>query len=107
MKRSDGGFNARRLRPRGPGNWRWRLIGTVAVALALLGLLLLLGGVASLLGHPPGIGDLYQSTQGSAITAVAGLLVLWLGFNLWRRCRRRLRQGNSLNLSPHLMKKHD
>jgi len=35
------------------------------------------------------------------------LLLLWLGVRFWRRSRIRLRRGRELNLSPHLMKKHD
>ena len=35
------------------------------------------------------------------------VLLLWLGVRFWRRSRIRLRRGRELNLSPHLMKKHD
>jgi len=35
------------------------------------------------------------------------LLFLYFGVSLWRRCRRRARQSRELNMSPHLMKKHD
>lgn len=36
-----------------------------------------------------------------------GLVVLYLGIWFWRRSRLRLRRSRELNLSPHLMKKHD
>ena len=36
-----------------------------------------------------------------------GHALLWLGVRLWRHSRIRLRRGRELNLSPHLMKKHD
>ena len=79
MKISDG-FDARRLRPKGPSNWRLRLGVAFAALLALCGLLLSLAG---------------------------GLLILWLGIWWWRRCRRRMHQPLSLNIASHLMKKHD
>lgn len=107
MKISDGGFNARRLRPRGPGTWRMRLVAAFAALLATFGILLTMAGIASLLGHAPALGDLNSTPTGSAVITVVGLLVLYVGVSLWRRCRRRLRQGRSLNMSPHLMKKHD
>jgi hypothetical protein len=107
MKISDGGFDARRLRPRGNGNWRVRIVAAFAALLATLGVLLTLAGVGSLLGHAPPMGDLNATRLGSAIVTAVGLLVLYLGVGLWRRCRRRLRQGRALNMSPHLMKKHD
>lgn len=107
MKISDGGFNARRLRPRGQGTWRVRLVAGLAAVLATLGVLLTMAGIASLLGHAPAIGDLNATTVGSGVLTAVGLLVLWLGVSLWRACRRRLRRGSALNMSPHLMKKHD
>lgn len=107
MKISDGGFNARRLRPRGPGTWRVRLVAGFAAVLATAGVLLTMAGIGSLLGHAPAMGDLNSTTLGSAGITLAGLLVLWLGVGLWRACRRRLRRGSALNMSPHLMKKHD
>lgn len=107
MKISDGGFNARRLRPRGQGSWRIRWVAGLAMLLATLGVLMVMAGVASLLGHAPALGELTGTSLGAAIISVVGLLILYLGVALWRRCRRRLRQGRSLNMSPHLMKKHD
>jgi hypothetical protein len=54
MKLSDG-FDARRLRPKGQRNWRFRIGATIAALLAMSGVLLAMAGVASLLGrmHPP------------------------------------------------------
>ncbi|WP_226503446.1 hypothetical protein [Pseudomonas sp. MWU16-30317] len=107
MKISDGGFNARRLRPRGQGTWRMRLAAAFAAVLATLGVLLTMAGIGSLLGHAPAIGDLNTTAVGSGVITLVGLLVLWLGVGLWRACRRRLRRSSALNMSPHLMKKHD
>jgi NhaP-type Na+/H+ or K+/H+ antiporter len=50
---------------------------------------------------------LNASPLGSAIILAVGLFVLYIGVWLWRRCRRRSRQSRELNMSPHLMKKHD
>ena len=47
MKISDG-FDARRLRPKGPSNWRLRLVACMAALLAIVGLLLAGAGGA---GH--------------------------------------------------------
>ncbi|WP_340052334.1 hypothetical protein [Pseudomonas proteolytica] len=106
MKISDG-FDARRLRPKGPSNWRLRLGVAFAALLALCGLLLSLAGTAGLFGHSPALGELNASPGGAAVLLVSGLLILWLGVWLWRRCRRRMRQPLSLNIASHLMKKHD
>ncbi|MCS3511369.1 hypothetical protein [Pseudomonas grimontii] len=106
MKISDG-FDARRLRPKGPSNWRLRLVAGIAALLAIVGLLLTGAGGAGLFGHSPALGELNASPGGSAILAVVGLLVLWLGVWLWRRSRRKMRQPLSLNIASHLMKKHD
>jgi hypothetical protein len=106
MKLSDG-FDARRLRPKGRSNWRFRIGAAVAALLAMCGVLLVMAGAASLLGRPPALGELNASPLGSAIILAVGLLVLYIGVWLWRRCRRRSRQSRELNMSPHLMKKHD
>ncbi|WAH60348.1 hypothetical protein LZ023_12805 [Pseudomonas silvicola] len=106
MKLSDG-FDARRLRPRGPRNWGTRLGQAFAAVLAALGVLLALAGAASLFGHPPALGDLNASKTGASLLVVFGLVVLYLGVGLWRRCRRRRQHNRALNLAPHLMKKHD
>ncbi|WP_347901409.1 hypothetical protein [Pseudomonas purpurea] len=106
MKLSDG-FDARRLRPKGPSNWRFRFGAACSALLATLGVLLALAGAASLLGHPPALGELNASPTGSAVTLAIGLLLLYAGIGLWRRCRRRSRQSRALNIAPHLMKKHD
>lgn len=107
MKLSDDGFDARRLRPRGPRRWRARLGATFAALLATLGILLSMAGAASLLGRPPALEGLDTSTTGAVIQVVFGLLFLYLGIIVWRRSRRRMRRTQDLNLAPHLMKKHD
>ena len=106
MKISDG-FDARRLRPKGPSNWRLRLGVAFAALLALCGLLLSLAGAAGLFGHSPALGELNASPGGAAVLLGSGLLILWLGVWLWRRCRRRMREPLALNIASHLMKKHD
>ncbi|VVN05197.1 hypothetical protein PS645_03499 [Pseudomonas fluorescens] len=106
MKLSDG-FDARRLRPKGPSNWRLRFGAAFAALLATCGVLLAMAGAASLLGRPPALGELNASPLGSSIILAVGLLLLYIGVWLWRRCRRRARQSRALNMSPHLMKKHD
>ena len=106
MKISDG-FDARRLRPKGQSNWRLRLGAVFAALLALFGLLLSLAGGAALSGHSPALGELNTSPCGAAVLLVGGLLILWLGVWLWRRCRRRMREPLALNIASHLMKKHD
>lgn len=107
MKRSHDGFDARRLRPRGPNRWRVRLGATFAAVLATFGILLGMAGAASLLGHPPALEGLDTSTTGAIIQVAFGLLFVYLGITVWRRCRRRLRRTQDLNMAPHLMKKHD
>jgi membrane protein implicated in regulation of membrane protease activity len=106
MKISDG-FDARRLRPKGPRNWRTRFGAAIAALLATCGVLLILAGIASLIGHPPALGDLNASPAGAAVVVVIGLFTLYIGVWLWRRSRRRLNRNSALNMSPHLMKKHD
>ncbi|WP_095078346.1 hypothetical protein [Pseudomonas sp. Irchel s3h17] len=106
MKISDG-FDARRLRPKGPRNWRFRIAAAFSALLAAFGVLLAMAGAASLLGHPPALGELNASPVGAAVILGLGLFLLYAGVALWRRCRRRMRQPNGLNIAPHLMKKHD
>ena len=106
MKISDG-FDARRLRPKTPSNWRSRLVLTFAALLTLFGALLLLAGAASLIGRPSALGELNASPAGATLVLVFGLLVGWLGVWMWRRRRRQMRQPLGLNMAPHLMKKHD
>lgn len=105
MKLSNG-FDARRLRSRQSGGWGARLVAALGALLAACGILLALTGVASLFGHAPALGDLNTSTGGALVLVGVGLVVLYVGVWLWRRSRRR-RHPSGLNLSPHLMKKHD
>jgi ABC-type nickel/cobalt efflux system permease component RcnA len=105
MKTSDG-FDARRLRPKGQGNWPKRIGILIALLLAVSGALLTVAGVSSLVGHPQMLGELNASPGGAAFVAVSGLLVFCLGVWLWRRCRRQ-RSASGLSISAHLMKKHN
>ncbi|MFJ9989516.1 hypothetical protein ACIQSO_02165 [Pseudomonas putida] len=102
-----GSFDAKRLRPREPGNWGARLAAGLSALLATLGILLAMAGIAGLLGNYQALAELNANRPLSAILAVVGLLMLYLGVRFWRRSRIRLRRGRELNLSPHLMKKHD
>ncbi|MFP3516599.1 hypothetical protein SB766_10430 [Pseudomonas sp. SIMBA_077] len=106
MKISDG-FDARRLRPKEHRNWRARLALILAVLLTLAGVVILLTGASSLIGHPAALGDLNASPTAAVLVLVAGLLLSWLGIALWRRIRGRLRAPSGLNMAPHLMKKRD
>ncbi|MCY1535549.1 hypothetical protein D9M68_709590 [compost metagenome] len=103
----SGGFDARRLRPRGQGNWRLRFVAALAALFATLGVLLAMAGAATLLGRPPALGPLNDSPGAATVLLVIGLLLLWAGIAVWRMCRRRLRRPSDLSLSPHLMKKRD
>ncbi|MBF7731411.1 hypothetical protein [Pseudomonas sp. N040] len=93
------GFDASRLRGKGPGKWRWRLCGALAALLCCLGVLLLMAGIAM------GLGQLPPLLQGHASLAVilAGSLLLVLGIACWRICRRR-RRRNGLGMAPGLLK---
>ncbi|HEK0905972.1 TPA: hypothetical protein SMQ04_000694 [Pseudomonas putida] len=102
-----GSFDAKRLRPREPGNWGARLAAGLSALLATLGILLAMAGFAGLLGNYQALAELNANRPLSATLTVIGLLMLYLGVRFWRRSRIRLRRGRELNLSPHLMKKHD
>ncbi|WP_455888157.1 hypothetical protein [Pseudomonas rustica] len=102
-----GSFDAKRLRTRQPRNWGARLAAGLSALLATLGVLLAMAGVAGLLGNYPALQELNTNKPLSSILTGAGFLLLWLGVRFWRRSRIRLRRGRELNLSPHLMKKHD
>jgi hypothetical protein len=106
MKPSDG-FDARRLRPRSPGNWRLRLGAGLAALLCMFGVLLAMAGAATLLGQPAALGPLNESPAAAATFVAIGLLMLFFAIMLWRRCRRRLRRSGDLSIAPHLMKKRD
>lgn len=105
MKLSDD-FDARRLRPRQPGNWRLRLGAAFGALLATLGILLLLAGIASLAGRVPRLTSLTSSTETMAVFGLS-LILLWLGIAVWRRCRRRLLRPSDLSMAPYLLKKRD
>lgn len=103
----SGGFDARRLRSRGPSSWRWRFGAALSALFAMLGVLLAMAGAATLLGRSPALGSLIATPTAAGILLVVGLLLLWGGVIAWRRCRRRLRRPSDLSLAPHLRKKHD
>ena len=102
-----GSFDAKRLRPREPGNWGARLAAGVSALLATFGILLAMAGVAGLLGNYEAFAELNANRPLSIILTVIGLFLAYFGVRFWRRSRIRLRRGRELNLSPHLMKKHD
>lgn len=104
MKLSDG-FDARRLRPRAPGSWRWRCGAALAALFATCGVLLAMAGAATLLGRPPALGALNATPGAASVLLVVGLLLLWGSVIGWRKCRRRLRRPSGLSLAPHLTKK--
>ncbi|GIZ13303.1 hypothetical protein [Pseudomonas sp. NCCP-436] len=105
MKLSDD-FDARRLRPRQPGNWRLRLGVVLGALLTALGILLLMAGVATLAGRAPRLTPLNSNAEAIAVFGLS-LVLLWLGIAVWRRCRRRLRRPSDLSMAPHLLKKRD
>lgn len=104
MRQPDG-FNARRLRPHAPRHLGWRLLAGCAALIATLGILLAMAGSATLLGRPPALGPLNDSTGAALTLLVSGLLLLAFGVGLWRHARRRFRRRSNLDLSPRLMKK--
>ncbi|WP_165673967.1 hypothetical protein [Metapseudomonas otitidis] len=104
MKQPDG-FDARRLRPHAPRHLGWRLLAGCAALIATLGILLAMAGSATLLGRPPALGPLNDSTGAALTLLVTGLLLLAFGVGLWRHARRRFRRRSNLDLSPRLMKK--
>ncbi|MGE7991621.1 hypothetical protein ACQKPE_11325 [Pseudomonas sp. NPDC089554] len=102
-----GTFDAKRLRPREPGNWGARLAAGLSALLATLGILLAMAGIAGLLGNYQAFAELNANRPLSITFALGGLVLFWLGIRFWRRSRIRLRRSRELNLSPHLMKRHD
>ncbi|MFJ4056661.1 MULTISPECIES: hypothetical protein [unclassified Pseudomonas] len=102
-----GSFDAKRLRQRQPSNWGARLAAGLSALLATFGVLLAMAGIAGLLGNYPAFAEFNANRPLSITLSVAGLLLLYLGVRFWRRSRIRLRRGRELNMSPHLMKKHD
>lgn len=105
MKSSEG-FDARRLRPKGSGNWGSRFSALFAFVFFVCGLALIAAGVASLVSHPAQLGDLNNSPVAGGSISVLGLFVALVGRAIRRRTQRRIRQSGELALSPRLMKKH-
>ena len=83
------------------------MVAALSMILATAGVLLAMAGVASLIGHPAALGELNASPAGAVVVMVVGLFVLYIAVWLWRRSRSRRRRSGGLNMSPHLMKKHD
>lgn len=102
-----GSFDAKRLRSREPGNWGARLAAGLSALIATLGILLAMAGIAGLLGNYQAFAELNANRPLSITFTVGGLVLFWLGVRFWRRSRIRLRRSRELNLSPHLMKRHD
>ncbi|WP_313338153.1 hypothetical protein [Stutzerimonas nitrititolerans] len=103
MKHTDG-FDARRLRPRGPRSWRLRIVFAVGVLLAIAGTLLALFAAASLLGSPQLAELMVERDAGVALLAV-GIGLLLIGLLLGRSAWRRLRASGDLSMSRHLMRR--
>ena len=87
MKLSDS-FDARRLRPRRPRVWRWRLAAAFAALVASLGVLLSLAGTSALIGRQPTVGMLHIEPAAGGVLLALGLLSLCLGVFFWRFSRR-------------------
>lgn len=85
--------------------WSWRLGGIAGSLAATLGVLLMMGGAATLLGRPPALGELNDTPEKGWQLLVAGVVLLTVGIFVWRLCRQRLRIRTDLGLSPHLEKK--
>ena len=100
-------FDARRLRPRQPGNWRLRIGAGLGALFSAFGILLAMAGFASLAGRAPALGALNDSIGESIVLLAFGVFLSWAGIAFWRRCRRRLRRPSDLSLSPSLMKKRN
>nr|WP_288498784.1 hypothetical protein [uncultured Pseudomonas sp.] len=106
MKQTNG-FSAS-LRPRRSLSWRLRFAAALTALFAVLGILLLMAGASTLLGRPPALGNLNDSTTDASVLLVLGVVLLWGGVLGWRKARRRMRQRRAdLAMSPHLMKKRD
>ena len=92
---------------RTPRRWSWRLGGFAGALGATLGVLLMLAGIAGLLGRPPALGELNDSPVEGWQLLVAGIVLLAAGIFIWRLCRQRLRIRTDLGLSPHLRNKRE
>lgn len=87
--------------------WSWRLGGIAGSLGATVGVLLLMAGVATLLGRPPALGTLNDTITEGWQLLITGIVLLILGIFIWRLCRQRLRIRTDRGLSPHLEKKRE
>lgn len=105
--KSTGRFEAKRMRSGARGSWGARVGAALSAVLATFGVLLAMAGVAGLLGNYDAFAELNANHPLAATLAVVGLALLYIGVRLWRLSRLRMRRNRELNLSPHLMKRHD
>lgn len=103
MKHTDG-FDARRLRPRGPRSWRLRIVIAFGVLLAIAGAFLALLAGASLFGSPHSL-ELIAGRDAGMVLLAFGVGLFLVGIVLCRSARRRLRASGDLSMSRHLMRK--
>ncbi|WP_462379267.1 hypothetical protein [Pseudomonas sp. Marseille-QA0892] len=106
MKLSDG-FDARRLRPKGSSSWRVRLGCTFAALLIAIGAMLIIMGAAALAGRPLLASGLDATIASGLAAFIPGVLITWVGFLFWRRCRRGKRGPDGLAMSPHLLRRRN
>ncbi len=104
MKRS-GNFNARCLRDRQPGPWRWRLLAALGALLSASGVLLLLATLASLFGQVTPLGTAGSSAATSALLGLSALGAMVGGIRLWRVARRHRCRSGQLSFARDLLKR--
>ncbi|MGM3389970.1 FeoB-associated Cys-rich membrane protein [Stutzerimonas stutzeri] len=106
MKRTDG-FDARRLRPRPQRSWASRVGAFFGMMLILLGIFLLIAGGTSFFNVHESLTKLAPERNTAITFIVTGLVLLWVGWALRRKIRRRALKPNDLNLSPRLLRKRN
>lgn len=103
MKHTDG-FDARRLRTRGPKRWGLRIVMAFGVLMVIAGALGALFATASLFGVPQIAELMVERDAGLALLAMSIGLFL-IGLLLCRSARRRSRGSGDLSMSRHLMRR--